>query len=178
MLIEIDPGIAFGTGMHETTQLCMRQLNKYVKKGDAILDVGCGSGILSIVALKLEAARAVGVDIDENATIATGENLEVNHIDKNMCKVYTGNILEDKVLEDKIGYDCFDIVTANILADVLLPLTPIVPAHLKKGGLFITSGIIDTKEEEVKQAIIDNGNYEIVEITRQKDWSSITARRI
>lgn len=178
LLIEIDPGLAFGTGMHETTQLCLRQLKKYVNEDTNILDVGCGSGILSIVALKLGANSAVGVDIDENATIATLENLEVNKVEKSKCKVYTGNILDDKDLEEKVGYDCFDIVVANILADVLLPLTPIVPAHLKKGGYFITSGIIDTKEEEVKQAILDNGNFEIVEITRQKDWSSITAKRI
>lgn len=178
LLIEIDPGIAFGTGMHETTQLCMRQLLKYVKKDTKILDVGCGSGILSIVALKLGAKEAVGVDIDENATIATKENLEVNKIPLEKCKVYTGNILEDEKLGEEIGYDEYDIVAANILADVLLPLTPIVPKYLKKGALFITSGIIDTKEEEVKQAILDNGSFEIVEITRQKDWSSITARRI
>ena len=178
LLIEIDPGLAFGTGMHETTQLCLRQLKKYVNEDTNILDVGCGSGILSIVALKLGANSAVGVDIDEKATISTFENLEVNKVEKSRCKVYTGNILDDKDLEEKVGYDCFDIVVANILADVLLPLTPIVPAHLKKGGYFITSGIIDTKEEEVKQAILDNGNFEIVEITRQKDWSSITAKRI
>lgn len=178
LLIEIDPGLAFGTGMHETTQLCLRQLRKYVNNDTNILDVGCGSGILSIVSLKLGAKSAVGVDIDENATIATFENLEVNHVDADKCKVYTGNILDDEKFEDKIGYECYDIVVANILADVLLPLTPIVPKHLKKGGYFITSGIIDTKEEEVKQAILDNGNFEIVEITRQKDWSSITARRI
>lgn len=178
LLIEIDPGIAFGTGMHETTQLCMRQLLKYVKEDTKILDAGCGSGILSIVALKLNAKEAVGVDIDENAIIATRENLTVNNIPLEKCKVYTGNILEDEKLGEEIGYDEYDIVVANILADVLLPLTPIVPKHLKKGGLYITSGIIDTKEEEVKQAILDNGNFEILEITRQKDWSSITARRI
>lgn len=177
LVIEIDPGIAFGTGMHETTQLCMRQLMKHVKEDTKILDVGCGSGILSIVALKLNAKSAVGVDIDENATIATAENLQVNNIAEDRCKVYTGNILEDKALEDTVGYEEYDIVVANILADVLLPLTPLVPAHLKKGGLYITSGIIDTKEEEVKQAILDNGNFEILEITRQKDWSSITARK-
>ena len=178
LLIEIDPGIAFGTGMHETTQLCMRQLMKYVEKDTKILDVGCGSGILSIVALKLDADSAVGVDIDENATIATAENLEVNNIPAEKCKVYTGNILEDKELGLTIGHECYDIVVANILAEVLLPLTPIVPTHLKKGGLYITSGIINTREEDVKNAILESGEFEIIEITRQKDWSSITAKRI
>ena len=177
MLIEIDPGIAFGTGLHETTQLCMKQLKKYVKEDTKILDVGCGSGILSIIALKMGAADAVGIDIDENATVATRENLETNNIPLDKCKVITGNILEDKAIEDEIGYECYDIVAANILADVLLPLTPLVPAHLKKGGLYITSGIIDTKEEEVKAAIEAMDEFEIIEITRQKDWSSITARK-
>lgn len=177
MLIEIDPGIAFGTGLHETTQLCMKQLHKFVKPDTRVLDVGCGSGILSIIALKMGAASAVGIDIDENATVATMENLETNHIPAGKCTVITGNILDDKSIEDKIGYECYDIVMANILADVLLPLTPLVPAHLKKGGLYITSGIIDMKEEEVKAAIEATGEFEIVEITRQKDWSSITARK-
>ena len=166
MLIEIDPGIAFGTGLHETTQLCMKQLNKYVQPDTKILDV------------KMGAMSAVGIDIDVNATVATRENLETNNIPLDKCKVITGNILEDKSIEDEIGYECYDIVAANILADVLLPLTPIVPAHLKKGGLYITSGIIDTKEAEVKAAIETTGEFEIVEITRQKDWSSITARRV
>ena len=178
MLIEIDPGIAFGTGLHETTQLCMKQLNKYVKPDTKILDVGCGSGILSIIALKMGAESAVGIDIDENATVATRENLETNNISLDKCEVITGNILEDDSIRERIGYECYDIVAANILADVLLPLTPLVSAHLKKGGLYITSGIIDTKEAEVKAAIEATGEFEIVEITRQKDWSSITARKL
>lgn len=178
MMIEIDPGIAFGTGLHETTQLCMKQLKRYVKPDTRILDVGCGSGILSIIALKLGAESAVGIDIDENATVATRENLETNNLPLDKCEVITGNILEDDSIRERIGYDCYDIVAANILADVLLPLTPLVSAHLKKGGLYITSGIIDTKETEVKAAIEATGEFEIVEITRQKDWSSITARRL
>lgn len=177
MMIEIDPGIAFGTGLHETTQLCMKQLNKYVKPDTKILDVGCGSGILSIIALKMGAESAVGIDIDENATVATKENLETNNIALDKCQVITGNILEDESIREQIGYECYDIVAANILADVLIPLTPLVPAHLKKGGLYITSGIIDMKEEEVKAAVEATGEFEIIEITRQKDWSSITARR-
>ena len=178
MMIEIDPGIAFGTGLHETTQLCMKQLKRYVKPDTRILDVGCGSGILSIIALKLGAESAVGIDIDENATVATRENLETNNLPLDRCEVITGNILEDASIRERIGYECYDIVAANILADVLLPLTPLVSAHLKKGGLYITSGIIDTKETEVKAAIEATGEFEIVEITRQKDWSSITARRL
>lgn len=178
LLIEIDPGIAFGTGMHETTQLCIRQLKKYVSNNTNILDVGCGSGILSIVALKLGAKSAVGIDIDENAIAAAYENLQVNKLSTEKCKVYSGNILEDKELRDRTGYECYDIVVANILADVLIPLSDIVPKHLKEGGYFITSGIIDTKEEEVVKVIEANPHFEIVEVTRQNEWSSVTARRI
>lgn len=178
MMIEIDPGIAFGTGLHETTQLCMKQLKKFVKPDTKILDVGCGSGILSIIALKMGAESAVGIDIDENATVATRENLETNNIPLEKCKVITGNILEDESIREQIGYQCYDIVAANILADVLIPLTPLVSAHLKKGGLYITSGIIDTKEAEVKATVEATGEFEIVEITRQKDWSSITAKKL
>lgn len=178
LLIEIDPGIAFGTGMHETTQLCIRQLKKYVSNNTNILDVGCGSGILSIVALKLGAKSAVGIDIDENAIAAAYENLQVNKLSTEKCKVYSGNILEDKELRDRTGYECYDIVVANILADVLIPLSDIVPKHLKEGGYFITSGIIDTKEEEVVKVIEVNPHFKIVEVTRQNEWSSVTARRI
>ncbi len=176
-VIEIDPGIAFGTGMHETTQLCMRQLKKYVQDGSTVLDVGCGSGILSIVSLKLGAESAVGIDIDENAITATYENLEMNNISKDKCSVIAGNILDDKSIEEEAGYN-YDIVVANILADVLVPLSDIVPSHLKEGGYFITSGIIDTKKDEVEKAISQKKEFEIVEITNQNDWYSITARKI
>ena len=178
LMIEIDPGIAFGTGMHETTQLCIRQLKKYVENDSNILDVGCGSGILSIVSLKLGAKSAVGIDIDENAITATYENIEVNHIPREQMKVYAGNILEDEALGEEVGKECYDIVAANILADVLIPLSDIVPKHLKVGGYFITSGIIDSKEEEVVNVIGSNPAFEIVEVTRQNDWSSVTARRV
>lgn len=177
MVIQIDPGIAFGTGLHETTQLCMGQLHKYVKDDTQILDVGCGSGILSIIALKMGAEHAVGIDIDEHAITATYENLEVNGIPQEKCQVLTGNILEDRTISDEIGYESYDIVVANILADVLVPLTPIVPKHLKKGGVYITSGIIDTKEEEVKRIIEAQPELEIVEIVRKNDWVSVTAVR-
>lgn len=177
MVIQIDPGIAFGTGLHETTQLCMGQLHKYVKDDTQILDVGCGSGILSIIALKMGAEHAVGIDIDEHAITATYENLEVNGILQEKCQVLTGNILEDRTISDEIGYESYDIVVANILADVLVPLTPIVPKHLKKGGVYITSGIIDTKEEEVKRIIEAQPELEIVEIVRKNDWVSVTAVR-
>ena len=177
MVIQIDPGIAFGTGLHETTQLCMKQLHKYVKEDTRILDIGCGSGILSIIALKLGADSAVGIDVDEHAITATYENLEVNNIAQDRCKVIAGNILEDSSISDEIGYECYDIVAANILADVLEPLTPIVPKHLKKGGVYITSGIIDSKEEEVTKVIQAQPELEIVEVIRKNDWVSITAVR-
>lgn len=177
IVINIDPGIAFGTGMHETTQLCIRQLKKYVNNETKVLDVGCGSGILSIAALKMGADLAVGIDIDENAITASYENLEVNNINKDKCKVISGNILEDNNIREEIGYECYDIVVANILADVVIPLSKIIPSHLKRGGYFITSGIINTKEVEVVKAIEENSEFEIVEITRQNDWSNVTARR-
>lgn len=177
LVINIDPGIAFGTGMHETTQLCIRQLKKYVNNETRLLDVGCGSGILSIVALKMGVIHAVGIDIDENAITASYENLEVNNINKDKCNVISGNILEDNDIREEIGYECYDIVVANILADVVIPLSKIIPSHLKRGGYFISSGIINTKEDEVVKAIEENSQFEVIEITRQNDWSSVTARR-
>ena len=147
MIIHIDPGTAFGTGMHETTQLCMRQLKKYVTSETELLDVGTGSGILSIVALKLGAKHAVGTDLDPCAISATKENLEANAIPEGSMDVMIGNIIDDKEVQDAAGYDKYDIVTANILADVLVPLTPVIIHQMKKGGIYITSGIIDDKEE-------------------------------
>ena len=175
-LIEIDPGVSFGTGKHETTHLCIRQLRKYMKDGEKILDVGCGSGILSIVALKLGAGEVVGTDIDENCMTSTYENMEVNGLDKAQGTFYVGNLIDDEELQRKVGTECYDIVVANILADVIIPLAPVIPARLKKDGIFITSGIIDFKEEEVKQAIQQAG-FEILETNYQGEWVNITARK-
>lgn len=176
MIIHIDPGTAFGTGMHETTQLCMRQLKKYVTSETELLDVGTGSGILSIVALKLGAKHAAGTDLDPCAITATRENLEVNNIPEGAMDVMIGNIIDDKEVQDAVGYEKYDIVVANILADVLVPLTPVIVNHLKPGGVYITSGIIDDKEEVVKEAVLAAG-LELVEVTYQGEWVSVTARK-
>lgn len=177
MLIQIDPGTAFGTGMHETTQLCIRQLRKYVNNGTKVLDVGTGSGILGIAALKLGAKEVFGTDLDENAITAVGENLEANGIASEEFRVVQGNIIEDKAIQDSAGYEYYDVAVANILADVIILLQKEIPAHIKKGGIFITSGIIDMKEEAVKKAFEENEAFELVEITRQGEWVSITARK-
>ncbi len=177
LLIEIDPGTAFGTGKHETTQLCIRQLDKYIKGGEKVLDVGTGSGILGIAALKLGASEAFGTDLDENAVVAVRENLEANHIPAEKFGVVQGNIIDDKAIQDQVGYECYDIVVANILAPVIIMLQGEIAPHLKHGGIFITSGIINTKEEDVRQAMEANPELEIVEINHQNDWVSITARR-
>ena len=177
LLIEIDPGTAFGTGKHETTQLCIRQLDKYIKGGEKVLDVGTGSGILGIAALKLGASEAFGTDLDENAVVAVRENLGANHIPAEKFGVVQGNIIDDKAIQDQVGYECYDIVVANILAPVIIMLQGAIAPHLKHGGIFITSGIINTKEEDVRQAMEANPELEIVEINHQNDWVSITARR-
>lgn len=176
MIIHIDPGTAFGTGMHETTQLCIRQLKKYVTEDTEILDVGTGSGILSIVALKLGAKHAVGTDLDPCAVPAVEENKEANEIPVQDFDMMIGNIIDDKDVQDAVGYDKYDIVAANILADVLVPLTPVIVNQMKKGGIYITSGIIDQKEETVVKAVKDAG-LEILEVTYQGEWVSVTARK-
>lgn len=177
MIIHIDPGTAFGTGMHETTQLCIRQLRKYVNADSEIIDVGTGSGILGIAALKLGAKSVFGTDLDENAIVAVGENLESNHIPADRFHVVQGNIIDDKAVQDEAGYECYDIAVANILAPVIIMLQGEICRHIKHGGMFITSGIINTKEQDVKDAMNANPELEIVETTYQGDWVSITARR-
>ena len=176
MIIHIDPGTAFGTGMHETTQLCIRQLKKYVTSETELLDVGTGSGILSIVALKLGAKHAVGTDLDPCAVPAVEENKEANEIPVEAFDMMIGNIIDDKEVQDKVGYEKYDIVVANILADVLVLLTPVILNQMKKGGIYITSGIIDDKEETVVNAVKAAG-LEVLEVTHQGEWVSVTARK-
>ncbi len=177
LMIQIDPGTAFGTGMHETTQLCIKQLEKYVTSESEVLDVGTGSGILGITALKLGAKHVFGTDLDENAITAVGENLEANDISADQFTVLQGNIIDDKSVQDAVKYEYYDIAVANILADVIIMLQKEIPVHIKKNGIFITSGIIDMKEEAVKEAFEANDAFEIVEITHQGEWVSVTARK-
>ena len=177
LLIQIDPGTAFGTGQHETTQLCIRQLKKYVAPGVKVLDVGTGSGILGITALKLGAGEVFGTDLDENAITAVRENLEANDVDPSVFQVLQGNIIDDKAVQEQAGFECYDIAVANILADVIILLQKEIPIHIKKGGIFITSGIINMKEQAVRDAFAANDEFEVVEVTYQGEWLSVTARK-
>ncbi len=176
MILHIDPGTAFGTGMHETTQLVIRQLKKYVTPDTEMLDVGTGSGILGIVALKLGAKHVLGTDLDPCAVPAVAENKEANQIVDETFDMVIGNIIDDKAIQDQAGYEKYDIVTANILADVLIPLTPVIVNQIKKGAYYITSGILDVKEEVVVEAVKAAG-LTVVEVTHQGEWVSVTARK-
>ena len=176
LVLHIDPGTAFGTGMHETTQLCIRQLRKFITPSTELLDVGTGSGILAILSLMFGAKHAVGTDLDECAVQAVAQNCEANHIDRAKFDMMIGNIITDKAVQDKVGYGCYDIVVANILADVLVPLTPVIVNQLKPGGIYITSGIIDDKEQTVVEAVKAAG-LKVLEITYQGEWVSVTAQK-
>lgn len=174
MVIHIDPGTAFGTGKHETTSMCIEAIRKYVKDGDSFLDVGTGSGILAIMAYKFGAKEAIGTDLDVCAIDAVRDNLEANDLGEAGFELIIGNIIDDKEIQDRVGYECYDVVVANILAQVLIPLTPQVVKHLKPGGIYITSGIIDDKEQEVANAI-EQAGLTVVEINHKGEWVSIVA---
>lgn len=176
MTLHIDPGTAFGTGMHETTQLCIRQLRKYITSDTQLLDVGTGSGILSILSLMMGARHAVGTDLDICAVDAVAQNCANNGIDKEQFELIIGNIINDKTIQDRVGKECYDIVVANILADVLVPLTPVIVNQLKPGGIYITSGIIDDKEQTVTDAVKAAG-LTVLEINHQGEWVSVTAQK-
>ena len=175
LVLHIDPGTAFGTGMHETTQLCIRQLRKFITPETELLDVGTGSGILAILSLMFGAKHAVGTDLDPCAVEAVAQNCEVNGIDKSQFDMMIGNIIDDKTVQDKVGYGCYDIVVANILADVLVPLTPVIVNQMKPGAVYITSGIIDDKEDTVRKAV-EAAGLKVLEVTYQGAWVSITAQ--
>ncbi len=153
IILHIDPGTAFGTGMHDTTQLCIRQLRKYITPETVLLDVGTGSGILAILSLMFGAKKAVGTDLDPCSREAVRENMEANGIALADFQMMIGNIITEKEVQDRVGYGCYDIVVANILAEVLVSLTPVIVSQLKKGGIYITSGIIDDKEDTVREAV-------------------------
>ena len=176
MILHIDPGTAFGTGMHETTQLCIRQLKKYVTPDTVMLDVGTGSGILGILALMFGAKRVVGTDLDPCAVDAVQDNLQANGIDPSRFEMMIGNLITEKEIQDRVGYGCYDIVAANILAEVLTALTPVVTAQMKSGAIYILSGIIDDKEETVKDAVKKAG-LELLDVNYQGEWVGITARK-
>ena len=168
----LDPDLDAGTIL----ALCIRALRKYVKNGDLVLDVGCGSGILGMLALKFGAGHSIGTDLDPCALDATHENMEVNGIAKDQYEVMIGNIIDDKDVQDAVGYEKYDIVLANILADVLEPLTPVIVHQMKPGAVYITSGIIEDKETVVTEAVKAAG-LEVLEVNHQGEWVSVVARK-
>lgn len=176
-ILHIDPGTAFGTGMHETTRLCIGQIKKYVAPETELLDVGTGSGILSIIALMYGAKHAVGTDLDPCAVEAVAQNKETNDIPSGDFELLIGNIITEKEVQDKVGYGCYDIVVANILADVLVPLTPVIVPCLKPGGIYITSGIIEGKEGLVTRAC-EAAGLTVLEVNAFGEWRSVTARKV
>ena len=175
-VLHIDPGTAFGTGMHETTQLCVRQIRKYLHKGDNILDIGTGSGILAIISLMYGAGHATGTDLDPCAVEAVRENKEANGIKDEAFDLIIGNIIDDKEVQDKAGYECYDIVVANILAEVLVGLTPETVRHMKPGAVYITSGILAEKEQLVREAV-NSAGLTVTGVTHQGEWCCIAAEK-
>ena len=175
VVFNINPGMSFGTGSHETTQLCLTQLEKYVTPGCRMLDLGCGSGILSVVSLLLGAKEAIAVDIDPNCVDTAYENSDMNNIDRDRYKVLSGNVVTDADVKAVISENKYEVVAANIVADVIIALAPTAREYMKDGGVFITSGIIEGRQDEVKSALIDAG-FEIADTERRKDWWSIVCK--
>jgi len=176
MIIHIDPGTAFGTGKHETTRSCIRALRREIREGDKFLDVGTGSGILMMMALKFGAGSAVGTDLDPKAIPAVKENMEANAVPADQYKFYLGNLITDESLCREVGFGSFDAAAANILAEVLIPLAPVMYKALKPGGVYVMSGIIDFKEEEVRKAVEANG-FSVTRVDHDGEWVCVTARR-
>jgi ribosomal protein L11 methyltransferase len=178
LVIEIDPGTSFGTGAHETTKLCIIGMKKYINDGSVVLDAGSGSGILSIIAKKLGAKEVLGIDIDSNATNSAMENAEVNQLSimEGDLLFTTGNIIDDDGIRTVIGKEKYDLVVANILADVIIPLSDVISQNMKSGGIFISSGIINTKEEAVRIALEKN-HFTILEVNRMGDWVSFVVQK-
>ncbi len=175
LVVELDPGTAFGTGTHHTTRLCITQLKKYMQPGQSVLDVGCGSGILSIIALLLGAKEASATDVDVHAVEAALENAGVNGIQSDVYTVLTGDVISDEDFRHTVGEHKFDMVLANIFAEIIIPLSGVVKEMMKPGAIFITSGIIDEREEDVRKALTENG-FEIMEVTHSGGWVSFTAK--
>ena len=173
MILHIDPGMAFGTGKHESTQLAIRGIRKYLRPGMRMLDIGTGSGILGIIALKSGAEYVFGTDLDDNVLPAIAENLEKNDIRPDTFEYCIGDITEDEGVREQAGTD-YDIVVANIIAEILAGITPVVPRHLKKGGYYITSGILQTHAQVVRDAM-EAAGLTIVEEVPMGEWESIVA---
>lgn len=174
LVIHIDPGTAFGTGSHETTRLCIKALRTYVREGMSVLDVGTGSGILALMAYKFGAQYCIGTDLDPCAVPAVKDNMEKNGLGDKNFELIIGNIIDDKEVQDKVGYEKYDIVCANILAEVLVPLIPVVKNHIKPGGVLILSGIIEGKENLIAETLQSNG-FEVVEVNADGEWRSVVA---
>ncbi|MBP5746539.1 MAG: 50S ribosomal protein L11 methyltransferase [Lachnospiraceae bacterium] len=178
MILRIDPGTAFGTGLHDTTQLCVKQMKKYITHESEVLDVGTGSGILAILAIMYGAKHAFGTDLDPCAVNAVKDNMEKNSIDPDRFEMIIGNIIDDKSVQDRAGYECYDIVLANILAGVLVDLTPVIVSQMKKGAVYITSGIINDgdKEHQVKDAM-EKAGLKVIDVSYQGEWVSVTGKK-
>ena len=168
-VLRIEPGLAFGSGTHETTRLCLETLEKYISDGVEVLDLGCGSGILSVASLLLGAKRAVGVDIDKLAVKTANENAQRNGIDPSKYTFINGN------LTDKVSGK-FDVIVANIVADVIILFTKQVASYLEDGGVFITSGIVDVREDDVLRSFEENG-FEVVERHELHNWLCFEVRK-